>query len=108
MPHELERPFHDRVTEYLREHYGDENVEQNKYLADPYRFVDIWVDGPLVDYAIEVEDTFDGVIRGVGQAQIYSYEGKDAVPVVVVPPDHVEHPEVDALRERIEVIELDV
>lgn len=108
MTHEPETPFRDRVAQYLAATYGEENVETDKYLSDPYRYVDIYVHGPLVDLAIEVESRFSAVLHGVGQAFIYASASKDAVPVVVVPPGHVEEPEVDALRDRIPVVELDV
>lgn len=108
MSHEDEAPFQDRVVEYLENEYGAENVEENKYLPDPYRFCDIWVEGALFDYAIEVENSFDGVIEGVGQSLIYAAEEENAVPVVVVPDGHTEEPEVSSIRRSIPVIELDV
>lgn len=108
MAHEDETPYRDRVASYLAATYGAENVETNKYLADPYRFCDIYVEGPLVDLAIEVESRFSSAIDGVGQAFIYASAAGNAVPVVVVPPGHVEEPEIDALRDRIPVVEVDV
>lgn len=106
--HEPELSFRDRIVAYLQDHYGEENVEENKYLPEPYRFCDIWVEGPLVDYAIEVENDFDAAIKGVGQALIYAAEEENAVPIVVVPPGHVEEPEVSSLRRVVRVVELDV
>lgn len=108
MTHEPERPFHDRVASHLAATYGAENVEQDKYLSDPYRYCDIYVHGPLVDLAIEVESRFSAVLHGVGQAFIYASAADNAVPVVVVPPGHTEEPDVAALRQRIPVVELDV
>lgn len=108
MTHEPERPFRDRVASYLAATYGAERVETDKYLADPYRYCDIYVSGPVVDLAIEVESRFSAAIDGVGQAFIYASHTENAVPVVVTPPGHVETPEVHALRQRIPVVELDV
>lgn len=108
MPHEDEASFQDRVIDFLQDEYGAENIEEDKYLPDPYRFCDIWVDGPVVDYAIEVENDFDAAITGVGQAVIYAAEETNAVPIVIVPPGHVEEPEVSSLRRAVPVVELDV
>lgn len=108
LTHEDERPFHDRVVSYLEDKYGEDNVETDKYLPDPYRFCDIWVDGPLFPYAIEVENDFEAAIEGVGQALIYAAEEQNAVPVVVLPPGHVDKPEVDSLRRQVSIVELDV
>lgn len=108
MTHEEEAPFQDRVVKYLEDEYGNENIEENKYLPDPYRFCDIWVEGPVVDYAIEVENDFDAAITGVGQALIYAAEEVNAVPIVVLPTDHVEEPEISSLRRAVPVVELDV
>lgn len=108
MTHETELTFHGRVVEYLRDEYGRENVESNKYLPDPYRFVDVWVEGPVAPLAIEIENDFESVIAGAGQALVYCAEETNAIPVVIVPPGHVEEPEVSSLRRRLPVVELDV
>lgn len=106
MTHEYESEFAEKVGEYLIESYGEENVEQNKFLSESYRFVDFWVDGPVVTLAIEVENDFDAVIEGVGQALMYAGHDDGVVPVVIIPEDHVEHPEVDYLRETVRIIEM--
>lgn len=110
--HESERTYHDRVYEYLVDHYGADNVETNVYLAETYRFVDIWVHGPVVDYAIEVENDFESAFEGVGQAALYAsheFDNPNVVPVVIVPPDHVAEPEVSMLRDSgVHIVELDV
>lgn len=108
MTHEDEITFQDRVYEYLAQNYGSENVETDKYLPEPYRFVDVWIDGPVAPLAIEIENDFEAVMEGVGQALIYAASAENAIPVVIVPPGHVEEPEVTALRRRIPVVELDV
>lgn len=108
MTHESERTYHERVREYLVEQYGEENVESTKYLDETGRFADFWVEGPVVTLAVEVENDWEAVSKGIGQATLYSAHDDDAVPVVIVPPGHVEYPEVEMLRERIAIIELDV
>jgi hypothetical protein len=108
MSDEQEAEFQDRVVAYLQDQYGKDNVEESKYLPDPYRFCDIWVEGPLFDYAIEVENDFEAATAGVGQAVIYAAEEVNAVPVIVLPPDHSEEPEISSLRRAMPVVELDV
>lgn len=104
MTHELEKTFGDRVEEHLVEHYGADNVEREKYLPEPYRFVDFWVSGPVVDLAIEVENDFESLMTGIGQAQLYAAH-RDAVPVVIVPEDHIDHPEMEMVKEQVQVME---
>lgn len=106
--HEPEQSFYDRVEQFLETEYGAANVESDKFLPEPYRFADLWVETPLVDYAIEVENDFEAVLKGVGQVLIYAAEETNAVPVIIVPPDHVDEPEVSALRRRVPVVELAV
>lgn len=99
--HEPERPFHQRVVEYFIEEYGAENVETDKYLGEAYRYADVWVEGPLVEFAVEIENDFEAVFKGIGQAELYAAHGSaNTVPVVVVPPDHTDEPDVTMLRER--------
>lgn len=105
---EPEKPFQDRVVAYLEDEYGAENVEEDKYLPDPYRFCDVWVEGALVDYAIEIENDFDAAINGVGQALMYAAEEENAVPIVVLPPDHTDEPEASSLRRAVPIVELNV
>lgn len=110
--HESESTYHDRVYDYLVDQYGVDNVDSNVYLSETYRFVDIWVEGPVVDYAIEIENDFESAIEGIGQAALYAsheFDNPNVVPIVVLPPDHVAQPEADMLRESgIHIVELDV
>lgn len=108
MVHESEKSFHDKVHEYLIDAYGENNVTSKVYLEESYRFADFWVHTPIVDLAIEVENDFNAVIRGVGQAFLYAAHSKNAVPVVIVPKGHIEQPEVDMLRQRITITELEL
>lgn len=109
MPHEPEQPFHERVVTFLEGVYGEDNVESGAFMEESYRFADVIVDGPVVSLAIEIENDFEAVIDGVGQAILYASIDPNAIPVVVVPKDHVDDPEVDYIREYgIPVVEMDV
>lgn len=106
--HESEYDYSTRVAAFLEEVYGEENVEYNKYLKESGRFVDFWVEAPVVTLAIEVENDFAAAIKGVGQALLYASHENRAVPVVILPPGHVQEPEVNMLRSHVAIIELDV
>lgn len=110
MTHEDERPFHDRVVEWLRGEYGEDAVETDKYLKETGRYADVWVEAPLGPLAIEVENDFEAVLKGVGQTLLYaSHDEHGAEAYVVVPPGHVEQPEADLLRRRgVKLREVDV
>lgn len=109
MTHELEADYHERVTAYLKEEYGEANVETEHVFEETQRRVDCLVSGPLVDFAVEVERSFDAAITGVGQAELYAGHGHNVVPVIVLPPDHTVEPEATILRDRgVHLIELDV
>lgn len=107
MTHESEDTFADHVEELLIQYYGEENVDRNHYLEETYRFADFWVDTGLVILAIEVENDFDSVLKGISQAYLYAAHDKRALPLVVVPKDHVENPEIEMLREKAPILELE-
>lgn len=108
MTHESEASFQTRVRDYCIGQFGPGNVEPQRYLDATGRYVDLWVETPLLDFAVEIENDFESVPAGVGQALLYAAHAHDAVPVVVVPPAHVDQPEADLLRQTLPVIELDV
>lgn len=115
MTHVSESTYQDRVEEWLIGEYGEDNVERNKYLNEPdvydegtIRFCDFWVEGPVCTFAIEVENDFDACWKGKTQAEIYSKFDSGAVPVIFIPPGHVEEPEVSMMRESILIKELGV
>lgn len=110
MTHESERPYHDCVVAWLKEEYGEDNVETDKYLRETGRYCDVWIDGPLAVLAVEIENDWEAVLKGIGQAHLYAaHETAGAVPMVITPPGHVEEPEVTLLRLRgIHVREVDV
>lgn len=110
MTHEEERPYHERLVEHLVTEYGEEHVETDVYLEETGRFCDVLVETPLVTLALEVENDWEAVIKGIGQATLYAaHYPEGAVPVVVTPPGHVEEPEVSLLRRNgVLVREVDV
>lgn len=108
MTHEPESEFADRVLEHLREQFGADVVTEQVYLEESDRFVDVVVDVGIVTLCIEIESEFDRAITGVGQAILYAAHYVDGVPVVVVPPDHLEDPEAVYLSRQVPIVPLDV
>lgn len=105
MTHESEKSFAEKVGDYLKRLYGDDNVEEQKYLSESARYVDYWVSGPFVDMAIEVENDFESVFTGDGQAIMYAGHGDNVVPVVVVPEGHVQNPEAEYMSRFVAIVE---
>lgn len=97
-----EEKLQDEIEAELKEQHGKENVHREKYLQESDRYVDFYVEG-TVPLAIEVENGFDSVLKGVGQALIYAQELK-AVPVIIVPESEIEQPEADHLSSNVTVI----
>lgn len=108
MTHESERTFHDRVVVELEQRYGAANVETDKYLQASGRYADVWVDIEPIALAIEIENDWESVATGVGQALLYAQHDARAVPVVIVPPGHVESPERELLARYLPIVEFDV
>lgn len=106
--HESEWDFDDKVERYLVEHYGEENVEDNRRLEENDRIADFFVKGPLTTFAIEVENDFEACIKGTGQAIIYAHDRMGVTPIVITPKDHIEYPEASALNEQATIVELDL
>lgn len=106
MTHVLESEFGESVRHALHDLYGVDNVHKEYYLKDAQRYVDFYVQGPFVNFTIEVEDTFEGLIKSVGQTLIYAGE-LDAMPVIVVPPEHFDEPELSHLTPHVMVVEYD-
>lgn len=111
--HEPEDDFAVKVEKWLIEQYGEDNVEGNKYLSDEHiynidaesrRYVDFWVNGPMCDFAIEVENDFDAAFNGVGQSVVYAahtFDDPNVKRVIILPEDHVEQPEATMMREAV-------
>lgn len=108
MSDRTEKTFHEQVREYLIDEYGNENIEHEKYLEETGRYADFWIDGPLMSLAVEVENDWEAVMKGIGQSILYAAHEQSTAPVVVVPKGHVEYPEVQMLREKVTIVELDV
>lgn len=84
-----EAEYHELVAVWLDESFAD--VEHEVYL-DSGRWVDFVARTPFTTYAIEVEDNWEGVYSGIGQAIGYAAElGGEGI--VVLPADAVEDPE---------------
>lgn len=107
MTHEPEKTFSYRVRKYLIDNYGKDNVHDNEFLPERYRWADYYVEGPITDFAIEIENDFDSCFKGVSQALVYAAE-LEATPLVIVPPGHIEEPERSDLNKIVRIEELDV
>lgn len=115
MGHETEEQFQDKLVKHFEDIYGEDNIETQKYLSDIYRysedarrFCDIWIDGPVVDFAIEVESNFEACFKGISQAELYSKFGDNAVPLVALHEDHIKEPELSILKESAYIVVFDV
>jgi hypothetical protein len=106
MTHETEDAYHDKVKTILERLYGARNVEHERYFEETGRFVDFWVEGPIVDLAIEVENDFEAALKGAGQSILYAANELNAVPVIILPLGHVEQPEADMMRSNIAIVEM--
>lgn len=95
-----EAEFHNLVATWLSESF--EYVEHEPYL-DSGRIPDFVAHTPFETYAIEVEDNWEAVYTGVGQAEGYAAE-LDAEPVVVIPATAVEQPEYSHLSKRVTIV----
>jgi len=89
------------VHKKLRLHYGPEAVTEEKWLPRSARQVDFWVDGDLINLAVEVEDNWEGVINGLGQAFLYAAHSNETIPVVAFPARYIQEPEYSMLRSEI-------
>ena len=81
-----EDAYTDLVEEMLVSRYGEENVERGAYIEEVERFADFIVRAWPVDMAIEVENDFESVFDGVGQALVYAAGQSDMTPVIIRPP----------------------
>lgn len=107
MIEQTEQEFAQKVREFLIDVYGEENVHMEYYLGRSERLCDFFVRGPLTKFAIEVENNWEAVYGGAGQAIQYAQE-IDAVPVIVVPKGCVEEPERTLIDRYVSIVELDL
>ncbi len=101
-----EKKFRVGVRHKLEGLYGPENIKSNVYLPRTGRYLDIYVDD-IFPLAVEVENEFEDVFNGVGQALLYAHE-TDAIPAVVVPEGKIEEPEREILNNYVNIIEIEV
>lgn len=107
-----EYDLQDAVAERLRDAFGADAVQSEVHLPSG-RVCDFVVSLPVLglQLAIEVEHNSDpgevaaDAIHGAGQALLYAVELENAVPVVVVNPTDQDRADLDALRQRMPVIE---
>lgn len=91
-----EREFHKLVAAWLSESFAD--VEHEVYLEGSGHYVDFIAHTPFHSYAIEVEDSWDSIYDGLGQASMYGAE-TGHIPVVVFPADTVDELELEIVRQ---------
>lgn len=103
MPHQPETEFHKRVKSYLHEKYGENNVVSQAYLEDTGRWADFRVESPLGVIYIEVENDFEAVFKGIGQAELYASHESNARGIVIFPEEHIEEPEYSYLSQSTKV-----
>jgi len=113
--HIAEREYHEAVEVYLRQHLT--NVTHEEHFPEANRFADFTgVSLPGEDgfgaawYAVEVENDFSTIYNGVGQALLYAglsrteFGRENVSPLVILPDEGVEQPEVDVLREHVPIV----
>lgn len=88
-----EDKFHELVASWLKESFSEITHEPR---LESYREPDFIVSTPFQSYVIEVEDTFEDIFTGTGQAMYYGAETSHE-PVIVIPADEVEEPEYSYL-----------
>lgn len=81
-----EDEYSDLVEEMLIAEYGEKNVERQVYINEVRRYADFVVRAWPVDLAIEVENDFEAVFKGVSQALVYANQANDMAPVIIRPP----------------------
>lgn len=107
MSHVDEEEFVNKIVSDLIEIYGEDEVQQEVVLPATQRRIDIVVNpsNHPAKFAIEVENNFEAVFSGIGQAEIYAAE-IDATPLIMIPEGHVEYPEIMYLsNSRVEILQ---
>lgn len=85
-----EAHFHGLVAAWLRDSFADVEHEPT---IESGREPDFVVHTPFQSYVLEIENTFDDIYNGVGQAAVYSVEmGLERI--VVVPADTIDEPDL--------------
>lgn len=94
----------DEVESFLQEYYGEDHVDRQYYLEETYRFVDLVAWTPMGTLVIETEDHGSEMFEGAGQAMFYAAHFDNGIPILVVPEDQMERPEVDYVRRFMTVV----
>lgn len=104
MPHAPENTLEAAVEQHVQAVLSPEDLAYQVHLPDTGReadFVAVQTTPPNTSnlvYAIEVENDWEAVMKGVGQALLYAGHFDRGIPVVAFPEGHVEQPEYDDLR----------
>jgi len=107
MTHLSEKEFSEQyVRPLLEEHFGEEAIEEQKYLSQTTCYCDYWVDLGLFIAAIEEKNDAYSIKSGMGQAIEYAQNHPRAVPMVITPEGHVDKAQVEALRAVCPIIEV--
>lgn len=102
--HIPESEFHANVVAWCMDYFGDQQVFSKAYQGITRRYPDILIDGPMTDFACELENDAAAGIKGIGQASLYAATaGHRYVPIVIVPDDHVAEPEFSHVNEHTPV-----
>lgn len=104
MTHVPEGTFDAAVHDHLHAVFpGAAEIDYQVRLPSSNRRVDFVVvhtrpgDADNLVHAVEVENDFEAMVKGTGQAQMYAGHYNLATPVVAYPVGHVEEPEYSAL-----------
>jgi len=87
-----EAQFHDLVAAWLDENFVD--IEHEPTLPETRHEPDFRVHTVFDAYVVEVEDGWDSVYTGIGQAFLYAQE-TDSESVLVLPADAVDPDDVE-------------
>jgi hypothetical protein len=91
-----EKEYHKLVAAWLDKKFAE--VKSEPFLEEMRRFPDFVAHTPFESYVIEIEDDFESITTGIGQAEMYAAES-GYTPVVIIPANEVKQPEYDYLVE---------
>lgn len=89
-----EQRFRELVVAWLSDSFAD--VEAQPTLSETSHRPDYIAHTPFESYVIEVEDSWDSIYEGLGQAHLYAAESGHT-PVAVFPADEVDAEELAIL-----------
>lgn len=103
-----ESEFHHFVGEWLREYFHPDCIEHEPRLETTDRIVDYRVTTPWNVYMVEVENRFEDLYNGVGQARFYAMHEPESTPVVILPAGDHPEPEMAYFEQMIQTEQVDV